>query len=306
MSGARDRYLAFRRALPPLPALTRATVSVRGLDFAVFRTTPDHPSAAPPLVCINGGLLFSHTLLWPLLSPLAAERPLILYDQRGRGATAAPPGLRAARIEHDGGDVAALCDALGLDTIDLLGHSWGGGIAMLAAAQLGARVRRLVLVNAVGRTSEWLPPLHAIAVARLTGAARDALAAIDPATLVEPDLERHAAYARAFYPAWFADREFGRQVTPPVGTSATGAVIAARLRRDGYDWRETVRALVARTLVLHGTEDVIPVTTALDTAEALARTASVSTALIADAGHLPFLEQPARFFALVESFLNDA
>lgn len=303
MSQARDRYLAFRRALPPLPSLSRSTLRVRGLDLAVFRT-PGTPGDAPPLLCINGGLLFSHTLLWPMLSPLAARRMVVLFDQRGRGASAAPPGVRAARIEHDGGDVAALVDALGVEQVDLLGHSWGGGIAMLAAAALGGRVRRLVLANAVGVTSAWLPPLHEIALARLSGETRAALASLDPAALVEPDIDRHAAYARAFYPAWFADRAFGRQVTPPLGTSVTGAVVAARLRRDGYDWSDTVRGVRARTLVLHGTDDAIPVRTALDTADHLGRVTTVATALIADAGHMPFLEQPARFFAQVEAFLD--
>jgi proline iminopeptidase len=304
VSQARDRYLAFRRALLPLPALSRTMVRVRGLDFAVFRTA-ESTGDAPPLLCINGGLLFSHALLWPMLSPLATRRTVILYDQRGRGASAAPPGLRAARIEHDGGDVAALVDALGLDTVDLLGHSWGGGIAMLAAATLGTRVRRLVLANAVGITSEWLPALHDIALSRLSGETRAQLAALDPAQLTEPDLDRHAAYARAFYPAWFADRAFGRQVTPPLGTSQTGAVIAARLRRDGYQWSEMVRGVQAQTLVLHGTDDAIPVRTALDTADHLGRVTTVATALIADAGHMPFLEQPARFFAQVETFLGN-
>ncbi|MCU0636145.1 MAG: alpha/beta hydrolase [Gemmatimonadaceae bacterium] len=304
MSAARDRYLAFRRALPPLPALSHETVRVRGLDLAVFRTPTPAEAAGPPLVCINGGLLFSHQLLWPMLSPLAARRALVFYDQRGRGRSSAPPGVRAARIEHDAGDVPALCDALSLEQVDLLGHSWGGGIAMLAAAQLGARTRRLVLANAVGTTSAWLPPLHEIALARLSGETRARLATFDPADLTEPDLERQAAYARAFYPAWFADRAFGLEVTPPTGTSTTGAVIAARLRRDGYDWRETVRGVRARTLVLHGMDDAIPVATALETAAQLGDVTSVETATIAGAGHLPFLEQPTRFFALVDGFLG--
>jgi proline iminopeptidase len=167
-------------------------------------------------------------------------------------------------------------------------------------------VRRLVLANAVGTTSAWLPPLHEIALSRLSGASRETLAAFDPAALTAPDVARQAAYARAFYPAWFADRAFGREITPPTGTSATGAVIASRLRRDGYDWRETLRALRARTLVLHGMDDAIPVATALETADVLGGHATIDTVTIADAGHMPFLEQPERFFALVERFLNDA
>jgi proline iminopeptidase len=278
-------------------------VRARGLDFAVY-TTPavgDHP----PLVCINGGLLFDHTLLWPALAALARQRQLIFYDQRGRGASSVPPGSAASRIEFDAGDVAALREALGIAQWDVLGHSWGGGIAMLAAALDTAAhadaVRRLVLVNAVGITSEWLPPLHAAGVARLTGAARAALAAFDVRSLAQAELATHAAYARTYFPAWFADPEFARHVTPMQGSSHTGACVAARLRRDGYDWRDRLRTLTVPTLVVHGVADVLPLSEAERTARFLTH---ARLEPIPDAGHNPFWEAPDAFFAAVEEFLT--
>jgi proline iminopeptidase len=68
---ARDRFVAFRRSLPRPPHLTRRLVQSRGLDFAVFTTPP--VDGVPPLICVNGGMLFDHKLLWPALSPLAAR-----------------------------------------------------------------------------------------------------------------------------------------------------------------------------------------------------------------------------------------
>src|SRR5918998_1072812 len=133
MPSARDRFLAFRRALPRPARLTRQVVRARGLDFAVF-TTPPVPGP-PPLLCVNGGLLYDHTLLWPALSPLTARRQLVLYDQRGRGESESPPDPSAARIEDDAGDLGALRRALGLGRWDVLGHSWGGAVAALGAAQ---------------------------------------------------------------------------------------------------------------------------------------------------------------------------
>jgi len=306
---ALDRYLAFRRSLPPRPPLESLTVRARGLDFAVYRTPP--VGDGPPLFCINGGLLFDHRLLWPALAWLASHRQLIFFDQRGRGQSAVPPGMGASRIEFDASDVVAIRRSLGISQWDLLGHSWGGGIAMLAAAEDApehpsahdpAPVRRLVLVNAVGITSRWLPPMHAAGVARLDGEARETLAAFDPARLAEPDLARHAAYARAFFPAWFADSTFARQITPQVGDSLTGAVVAARLRRDGYDWTERLRDLQVPTLVLHGAADVLPLSEAERTAQYLPHARLVP---IADAGHNPFWEAPDVFFAAVHAFLTE-
>lgn len=299
---ALDRWLAFRRTLPPRPPLERLTVRARGLDFAVWRTPVVDGITAPPLVCINGGLLFDHTLLWPALASLARRRQLILYDQRGRGATSVPPGVRASRIEFDADDVVALRDALGIAQWDVLGHSWGGGIAMLATASDVAHVRRLVLVNAVGITGRWLPPLHAAGLARLDGAKRERLAALDVDALQEPDIARHADYAQAFFPAWFADAALANQVTPPRGESVSGAAVAARLRRDGYDWSDRLRDLPVPALVVHGSADVLPLAEAERTAAHLRRARLVP---LADAGHNPFWEAPDAFFTAVDAFLSE-
>lgn len=298
------RYLAFRRTLPPRPPLEARVVRARGLDFAVYTT----PAVAnrPPLLCINGGLIFDHTLLWPALAVLATQRQLVFYDQRGRGGSSVPPGAAASRIEFDAGDVPALREALGIAQWDVLGHSWGGGIAMLAVALDTARhpdaVRRLVLVNAVGITSAWLPPLHAAGVARLAGDARDRLAAFDIRALEQPDLATHAAYAQAYFPAWFADQDFSRNMNPPRGESATGACVAARLRRDGYDWRDRLRDLRVPTLVVHGAADALPLAEAERTSRFLTH---ARLEPIADAGHNPFWEAPDAFFAAVQTFLTE-
>ncbi len=299
-NAAFDRFLAFRQAHGAPVPLQAMTVRARGLDFAVRVTAPR--AGVVPLLCINGGLLFGHQLLWPALASLATERQLILYDQRGRGATPAPPGLRAARIEHDGLDVPALRVALGIAHWDLLGHSWGGGIAMLAAAADAAATRTLVLINAVGCTSAWLPPLHARALAKLPEPERSRLHALDPARLVEADPQYHIAYHRAFHPAWFSDLAFGRRLAPPHAVSPTGATIAARLRREGYDWRARIHGLDTRTLVLHGTDDLIPPSEADATAALLPRASRID---VPGAGHLPFFEAPVATFAAIRTFLDE-
>lgn len=299
MSTPQARLAAYRRSRPRTPNRERLTVRARGLELAVWRTPA--VAGARPLVCVNGGLLFNHGALWPSLGPLAERRQLVFYDQRGRGESQAPPGARAARIEHDAGDLGALREALGIDEWDVLGHSWGGGIAMLGAAQDLAGVRRLVLLDAVGPTSWWLPRLHAIALERLPPEERAALAALDPAALTDPDPEVHSAYARAFSPAWFAEVELAPLFTPPPSDSVTGAAVAARLRRDGYDWRDRLRALDRPTLVIHGESDPLPLEVAH---ELVATLPQARLTVVPASGHMPFWERPAETFPLVDEFLE--
>jgi pimeloyl-ACP methyl ester carboxylesterase len=260
---------------------------------------------------VNGGLIYDHSLLWPALAPLAQHRQLILYDQRGRGASQVPPGVAASRIDFDAGDLVALRAALGIERWHMLGHSWGGGIAMQAAALDADAVQALVLVNAVGVTGAWLPPLHDAGIARLEQtlqhAAADRLRALETATLREPDINLHANYTQAFFPAWFADPDFAKRAVPPRGQSVTGAHVVARLRRDGYDWRDRLSALRASTLVLHGAADVLPLSVAEQTTQ-LFRSFGVSVQMQAldNAGHNPFWEAPAEFFAAITAFLASA
>ena len=302
LSSARERFLAFRKSLPRPPRLTRRAVRARGLEFAVFESP--HVDEALPLLCINGGLLFDHRLLWPALSPLAARRRLVFFDQRGRGASQPPPGVRAARLEHDAGDVPAIREALGIERWDVLGHSWGGGIAMLAVAQDQAATRKLVLVDAIGPTSEWIPQLLPDALRRLAplGAERHAaLARFGESDLTSEDPVLQWEYSNALYPAWFADPDMTAMLSPPKAHSRTGAVVAARLRREGYDWRAPLRALGVPTLVIHGEEDLLPT----NVARAIVATLpDARLELVAGAGHMPFWEAPDRFFALVERFLS--
>jgi proline iminopeptidase len=298
---AKERFVAFRRSLPRTPPLERQTVRVRGLAFAVFTTPPPNLTGdVLPLLCVNGGMLYDHSMLWPALSPLAQRRQLILYDQRGRGRTEAPSEPAAASIEDDVADVAALRRALGIPRWDLLGHSWGGGIALLAAAADEAGARRVVTVDSVGPTSSWMTPLRQAVASRLSPSERESFDRFDEVSLGKPDAELQAAYSRAVYPAWFADIDLAGSFAPPNVTSNTGAVILARLRREGYDWRSLLSALSVPTLVIHGEEDALPVAVSAELETLLPRG---QRRLVPHAGHMPFWEAPEVFFSVVESFL---
>ncbi|MDB4892580.1 MAG: putative hydrolase [Gemmatimonadetes bacterium] len=294
----RDDFIAYRRSLGRTPALDRMTVRVRGLDLAVWTSPP--VAGVPPLVLVNGGLLYDHALLWPALSPLATGRQVILYDQRGRGASQVPPTPLDARIEDDAEDIGALRRALGIRQWDVLGHSWGGGIAMLGCVRDLAGTRRLVTLNAVGPTSAWMEELHANALSRLDGENRATAVRLAAGAVRQPDPAAQAEYARAVYPAWFADSSFATYFTPPEAASPTGAAVLARLRREGYDWLEQLRALSTHALVIHGERDALPVMVATELAALLPR---ARLTLISDAGHMPFWEAPERLFPVVSDFL---
>ena len=79
----------------------------------------------------------------------------------------------------------------------------------------------------------------------------------------------------------------------------TGAAVLARLRREGYDWRDRLRALSTPTLVIHGEQDPLPLANSVNESYI----GGEQVALVPASGHMPFWEAPQRFFELIDSFL---
>ena len=94
-----------------------------------------------------------------------------------------------------------------------------------------------------------------------------------------------------------------RFIVPPSVTTDTGAVILARLRRDGYDWRTRLRALSVPTLVIYGEDNALQVAVSAALAALLPRAQGRS---VPGSGHMPFWEAPEVFLTVVDSFLAAA
>ena len=81
------------------------------------------------------------------LGGLSAHRSLVLLDLRGTGESAVPADPASYRCDRLVDDVEALRAHLGIEQIDLLGHSAGGALAVLYAARYPDRIGRLELVT---------------------------------------------------------------------------------------------------------------------------------------------------------------
>jgi pimeloyl-ACP methyl ester carboxylesterase len=102
-----------------------------------YETTGD----GPPLVLVHAGFS-DHRTNWEFVRPLFDRRFTVhAVARRGRGATTATTGHR---MEDEAGDVAAVLQAIG-QPVFLLGHSYGAHVALAAAAEVPALVRKLVL-----------------------------------------------------------------------------------------------------------------------------------------------------------------
>jgi pimeloyl-ACP methyl ester carboxylesterase len=99
-----------------------------------------------PVACLAGGPMSDSSYLGDL-GGLAAHRQLLMVDPRGTGASAIPQDATSYRCDRLVDDVEALREHLGLERLDLLGHSAGANLAAQYAARHPDRVGRLVLVT---------------------------------------------------------------------------------------------------------------------------------------------------------------
>src|SRR5512142_7293 len=102
--------------------------------------------AGPTLVCHPGGPGFSSRYLADL-GGLDRELELILLDPRGTGESDPAADPRGYLIEDYAADVDELREHLGLERLNLLGHSHGGIVGMEYAASHPDRVEHLILAS---------------------------------------------------------------------------------------------------------------------------------------------------------------
>jgi poly(3-hydroxyalkanoate) depolymerase len=115
------------------------SVGGRGIRVAVREGTP----GLPPLLLCNG-IGASLELLQPFVDALDPRRGVIRFDMPGIGGS--PPPVVPYHLAGSAPLLSGLLDQLGYQQADVLGISWGGGLAQQFALGRPDRVRRLVLV----------------------------------------------------------------------------------------------------------------------------------------------------------------
>jgi pimeloyl-ACP methyl ester carboxylesterase len=104
-------------------------------------------SGSTPIVLIHG--LTNSSLTWSRVAPLlAADRRVLMLDLPGHGQSERPNAGYA--LDWHARITARWLEAVGIEQTDVVGHSFGGGVAQMLLLECPKRIRRLVLVAAGG------------------------------------------------------------------------------------------------------------------------------------------------------------
>jgi proline iminopeptidase len=256
---------------------------------------------AIPIVAVNGGPGLSHAYMMQndLWQRVAAHRLVILYDQRGTGASkhvqANAPQSMAAQVA----DLDAIRSALRLDRVAVLGDSYGGMIAMAYAAAHPEHVARLILSDSAAPS--WKGLVHLLPQVfpdreeqgdaegkRLAG---DAEAAAQAGLVNHMRMMFYSTEMRDAYLAHMGDLGF----EPAVGAAVQKAT-------ENLDLTPKLPGFKFPALIITGRYDMnVAPLTAWRMAHAIP---GAQIVFFEKSGHLPAYEEPDKYLDVVESFLK--
>lgn len=241
---------------------------------------PDHL----PLIVLSNSLGTDSRIWANVTRLLSAQYRFLLYDKRGHGLSTCQGG---DRIDEHVDDLVLLLGELGLKQVYLCGLSFGGMVAQELAAQRPDLVKALILCDTahrIGTPEIWDERIKAI----LRGGME---------SVAEPVLDR-----------WFTpeyrqthEAEFALWRSMLVHTPVQGYISTCAAIRDA-DLTDACRALKVPTLCLVGERDgATPPDLVRFMAELIPE---ARFQVIAGAGHLPCIEQPAAMAAVIDEFLG--
>ena len=240
----------------------------------------------PPLLLCNG-IGASLELFQPFVDALDPRRPVIRFDMPGIGGSPAP--VVPYHLATLPSLLAGLLDQLGYEQADVLGISWGGGLAQQFALSRPDRVRRLVLVATA--PGALMVPGHPRVLLRMLTPRRHR----DPGYAARIAGELYGGSARKDP---IVARDLLHATTPP--GPGPGLLLPADLQL-GWTSLPLLPKLRPPTLILAGDDDpIIPVINARIMNWLIPR----SELHVYHGGHLELAADPERLAAAVEAFLD--
>lgn len=274
------------------------------------RINGDLAGKRPPLVMIHGGPGGTHGGFLPAL-PLARDRAVILYDQLDCGLSDKPGDPANWTVSRFVAELEAVRAALNVTRWHVLGHSWGGTVALEYAARRLAGLASLILQGPLISTAAWMADAATLR-AKLphdVQATLDACEGPNPPAKAQCDAAVDAFYARFWRlrppPAWADayDKAHGLKLAANLYNAMWGPnEFRATGSLRGYDGEPLLARIAAATLFLIGDSDEVTAETARRFTDA---TPGARLHVIADAAHRAQSDQPEAYVAAVGAWLRE-
>lgn len=261
-----------------------------------------------PIIVIHGGAGFiTHDYLLSPLAPLAKNRQVIFYDQRGLGKSTGESYPEHINLKTYVEDIEVIRTSLGLKKVSLLGHSWGGLLAMHYALLYPNSIDKLILVSSMPGSSEDLGLFFSELPKRLAPY-QEQLDKIESSELyLSGDPQTVENQLKMVFKTYMYSPENINQLNLRKSQKAAikgfkiWEIFKEQVFMKPYDLTKALRKISCPTLILHGDVDPIPFVAAENLKAAIPSSKLIR---MDQCGHFPFVEQPESFLKEVTGFLD--
>ncbi|MCI0487479.1 MAG: alpha/beta fold hydrolase [Blastocatellia bacterium] len=254
------------------------------------------------VVVVHGGPGLPHEYFHPMLSNLAQYAKLVFFDRRADMSSSLSPH-KPVSLDEMADDLDALRQSLDLTRVTLLGHSFGGAIALNYALRYPDKVKRLILTSTSGMI-EGPAEVESRLVKVLSPDEKTAYYSNEGSSGANTPCDRVRKRYRALYPHYF--RHVPDAATLDGGVYAAYFDMLARkmvlASEEGrFDVRARLSEIKAPTLIIGGRHDLVtPVNHSVEMAKEIPHSKLV---VMEHSGHFPFFEENYMFTQWVRSFM---
>jgi proline iminopeptidase len=266
------------------------TASINGTDLYYITT-----GKGLPCLVMHGGLGLDHTYFQPGLDPLGDIFQLVYYDHRGNGRSGRPPKDTMTHAQF-AADAEALAKHLGFDKIAVLGHSYGGYIALEFALRYPYMLSHLILFD-TAPANNYMEEIMNNAIRM--GATEEMLQSLQTDITSNEEMRQQLMtitplYFKKYIPE-IANRLLENVIINISGDAAEGEL-------EAYNMTPRLGEIQIPTLILVGRYDFIcPPSQAEIMHDGIPNSELV---IFENSGHFAYVEEPDAFFKTIREWVR--
>jgi pimeloyl-ACP methyl ester carboxylesterase len=275
------------------------------VPWTEFSTHDDGPLIAgrragsgPPVLLLHGGPGLGFDYLRGLADELAEENDVAWYQQRGQEPSAAEgPYTVAADVE----DSRRVLDALGWQQAYVVGHSWGGHLALHVVEAMPERLLGVLAVDALGSVGDgrW-PEFDEEIFGRTPEAVRERARELDELSMAGAVSDELALEGlRLVWPAYFAEPERAPPMPDLRIASERSAEMVPSILAELPALEAGLPGIRVPVGFVHGSRSPMPLAASTDAAE---RIPGAWVDVVEGAGHFVWVEAPGAVRAALRRF----
>lgn len=272
-----------------------------------------------PLMVLHGGPGASHDYFLPYLLPLARRNRIIFIDERGSGRSQRLGDTAAYTVEAMVEDVEAVRQALGLRSMNLLGHSFGGVLAQAYALRYQQHLAHLILCSTFHSTKK-MNQVFAVMKERMAPELRERIVRMEKEGLfghgMDYEKRRYtnaymvAAWGEGYFPYLYQTRPDAN--FDPTSTASMSWDLYRQMwgsngefvidgNLESVEYADRLPSIKVPTLITVGDHDECAPELSQEMHEKIAGSKLV---VLPKSGHMTFVDQPSLFLSAVDDFLH--